>query len=148
MSAPVCEYIPGLANVPAAQSSISYVDGQKGILEYRGLRIEELAQKSTFLETSFLLIWGYLPSKEELKAFETEILYHRRIKYRIRDMMKCFPETGLGFVLFPPCLGRSPVHPRSSRAVAGKNSDDGRRFQNDAQGERSYSTQRQLRLCS
>lgn len=94
MSAPVCEYIPGLANVPAAQSSISYVDGQKGILEYRGLRIEELAQKSTFLETSFLLIWGYLPSKEELKAFETEILYHRRIKYRIRDMMKCFPETG------------------------------------------------------
>ncbi|MDY7011999.1 MAG: citrate synthase [Cyanobacteriota bacterium] len=94
MSASVCEYIPGLANVPAAQSSISYVDGQKGILEYRGFRIEELAQKSNFLETVFLLIWGYLPSKEELTAFENEIRYHRRIKYRIRDMMKCFPETG------------------------------------------------------
>ena len=90
----VCEYIPGLENIPAARSSISFVDGQKGILEYRGLPIEELAEKSTFLETSYLLIWGELPSQEELEAFETEIRYHRRIKYRIRDMMKCFPETG------------------------------------------------------
>jgi citrate synthase len=90
----VCEYKPGLEGIPAAQSSISYVDGQKGILEYRGIRIEELAQKSTFLETAYLLIWGELPNKEELKAFEEEVLTHRRIKYRIRDMMKSFPESG------------------------------------------------------
>lgn len=90
----VCEYKPGLEGIPAAQSSISYVDGKQGILEYRGIRIEELATKSTFLETAYLLIWGELPTKEELEAFKTEILYHRRIKYRIRDMMKCFPETG------------------------------------------------------
>ena len=90
----VCEYRPGLENIPAAQSSISYVDGQKGILEYRGIRIEELALKSTFLETAYLLIWGELPTKEELESFETDIRYRRRIKYRIRDMMKCFPETG------------------------------------------------------
>jgi citrate synthase len=90
----VCEYKPGLEGIPAAQSSISYVDGQKGILEYRGIRIEELAEKSTFLETAYLLIWGELPTEEELKAFEHEVLFHRRIKYRIRDMMKCFPESG------------------------------------------------------
>lgn len=90
----VCEYKPGLEGIPAAQSSISYVDGQKGILEYRGIRIEELASKSTFLETAYLLIWGELPTQEELAAFKNEIRYHRRIKYRIRDMMKCFPETG------------------------------------------------------
>jgi citrate synthase len=90
----VCEYKPGLEGIPAAQSSISYVDGQKGILEYRGIRIEELAEKSTFLETAYLLIWGELPTQEELKAFEHEVLFHRRIKYRIRDMMKCFPESG------------------------------------------------------
>ncbi|WP_413172764.1 citrate synthase [Anabaena azotica] len=90
----VCEYKPGLEGIPAAQSSISYVDGQKGILEYRGIRIEELAEKSTFLETAYLLIWGELPSKEELAAFEVEVCTHRRIKYRIRDMMKCFPESG------------------------------------------------------
>src|ERR671933_742895 len=111
----VCEYRPGLEGIPVAQSSISYVDGQKGILEYRGIRIEELASKSTFLETSYLLIWGELPTKEELDVFEYEIRHRRRIKYRIRDMMKCFPETG---------------HPMG--ALVGKNSDDGSRLQADA----------------
>lgn len=90
----VCEYRPGLEGIPATQSSISYVDGQQGILEYRGIRIEELAQKSTFLETAYLLIWGGLPTPQEIEAFEHEIRYHRRLKYRIRDMMKCFPESG------------------------------------------------------
>lgn len=89
-----CEYIPGLSNIPAAQSSISYVNGQQGLLEYRGIPIEELAQKSTFIETAYLLIWGHLPTQSELDTFEQEIRHHRRLKYRIRDMMKCFPETG------------------------------------------------------
>ncbi|BAZ25018.1 methylcitrate synthase [Kalymmatonema gypsitolerans NIES-4073] len=90
----VCEFKPGLDGIPAAQSSISNVDGQKGILEYRGIQIEELASKSTFLETAYLLIWGELPTAEELAAFEYEVCEHRRIKYRISDMMKCFPESG------------------------------------------------------
>jgi citrate synthase len=90
----VCDYRPGLEGIPATQSSISFVDGQAGILEYRGISIEELAQHGTFLETAYLLIWGGLPSKTELEAFEYEIRYHRRLKYRIRDMMKCFPESG------------------------------------------------------
>lgn len=89
-----CEYRPGLDGIPAAQSSISYVDGQQGVLEYRGIQIEELAEKSSFLETAYLLIWGVLPNVPELKAFEHEIQYNRRVKYRIRDMMKCFPESG------------------------------------------------------
>ncbi len=87
-------YKPGLEGVPAAKSSISYIDGKQGILEYRGIRIEDLAQHSSFLETAYLLIWGELPSQTELEAFEHDIRYHRRIKYRIRDMMKCFPESG------------------------------------------------------
>ena len=91
---PNFEFKPGLEGVPATMSSISYVDGKKGVLEYRGIPIQELAAKSTFLETSYLLIWGELPTKEELEAFEHKIRYHRRIKYRIRDMMKCFPESG------------------------------------------------------
>ncbi len=89
-----CEYRPGLEGVPATQSSISFLDGQAGVLEYRGIRIEELAQHSSFVETAYLLIWGVLPSKAELEAFEHQIRYHRRLKYRIRDMMKCFPESG------------------------------------------------------
>ncbi len=85
---------PGLADVPAALSSISHVDGQHGVLEYRGISVEALAKHSSFLETCYLLIWGELPSLEELQSFEHEIRYHRRLKYRIRDMMKCFPESG------------------------------------------------------
>ena len=92
--AAVCEFVPGLENIPAAESKISYVDGQKGLLEYRGIRIEELAAKSSFLETAYLLIWNQLPTQHELEQFQQEIRSHRRIKYRIRDMMKCFPETG------------------------------------------------------
>jgi citrate synthase len=90
----VCEFRPGLEGIPAAESQISFVDGQAGLLEYRGVSIENLTQHSTFLETSFLLIWGRLPTVEELKEFEHEITFHRRVKYRIRDMMKCFPESG------------------------------------------------------
>jgi citrate synthase len=89
-----CEYKPGLEGIPVTQSAISYVDGQQGILEYRGIRIEELAQSSTFIETAYLLIWGGLPSQKELDDFEYQIRHHRRLKYRIRDMMKCFPEGG------------------------------------------------------
>ena len=90
----VCEYRAGLEGIPATQSSISFVDGQKGILEYRGIPIDVLAGKSHFLETAYLLIWGDQPTQEELESFEHEITYHRRLKYRIRDMMKCFPESG------------------------------------------------------
>ena len=89
-----CHYQPGLEGIPAAQSYISFVDGISGKLEYRGIPIKDLAQNSHFLETAFLLIWGQLPSQTELETFEYEITHHRRIKYRIRDMMQCFPASG------------------------------------------------------
>jgi citrate synthase len=90
----VYEYRAGLEGVPATQSSISFVDGANGILEYRGIPIQELAARSTFLETAYLLIWDELPSSKDLEAFKHEIQSHRRLKYQIRDMMKCFPESG------------------------------------------------------
>jgi citrate synthase len=93
MAQSACEYVPGLEGIPVAHSSISYVDGKNGILEYRGIRIQDLAEKSQFIETAYLLIWGKLPNKAELEDFENDIRYHRRIKYHIKDMMKCFPET-------------------------------------------------------
>jgi citrate synthase len=95
------EYRPGLEGVPAAKSSISYVGiqlndlgEQEGVLEYRNIPIQSLATHSNFVETAFLLIWGRLPNQSELTEFSTDIYSHRRIKYRIKDMMKCFPETG------------------------------------------------------
>lgn len=88
------EFKDGLAGVPAAKSRVSYVNGTAGVLEYRGIPIEELAKSSSFIEVAYLLIWGKLPTQSELEEFEYEIRTHRRIKYHIRDMMKCFPETG------------------------------------------------------
>ena len=86
-------YSPGLAGIPVAESAVSTIDGQKGMLAYRGIDIEELAEKSSYEETSFLLIYGYLPTAEELERFDKDLRHHRRIKFRIRDMMKCFPES-------------------------------------------------------
>jgi citrate synthase len=88
------DYFPGLAGVPAAKSSVSFIDGEKGILEYRGISIEELCDKSSFLETSYLLIFNSLPTKTELDRFTTAVARHRRIKYRILDLIKCLPEHG------------------------------------------------------
>ncbi len=98
------EYVPGLEGVPATRSNISFVDGKAGILEYRGIPIDQLAESSTFLETAFLLIFDHLPIKDELVAFEAEILSHRRVKYRIRDMIKSFPESGRPMVALQSCI--------------------------------------------
>jgi len=85
---------PGLEGIPVTKSSICDINGQKGHLLYRGYQIEELAQKSSFLETAFLLIWGELPTISELRNFEAEVQMHRRLSFRVRDMMKCFPASG------------------------------------------------------
>ncbi|WP_269623563.1 citrate synthase [Prochlorococcus marinus] len=85
---------PGLEGVPVTQSSICDIDGIKGELRYRGYPIAELASKSSFLETAYLLIWGNLPSSQELRDFENAVQMHRRLSFRVRDMMKCFPATG------------------------------------------------------
>ncbi len=88
------ELRPGLDGVPATQSAICDIDGQEGLLTYRGFPIAELATNSSFLETAFLLIWGELPTRDQLADFEHQVQMHRRVSFRVRDMMKCFPATG------------------------------------------------------
>jgi len=85
---------PGLEGVPVTNSGICEINGREGKLNYRGYPISELAQKSSFLETAFLLIWGELPTNYELQKFEEDVQMHRRVSFRIRDMLKCFPESG------------------------------------------------------
>jgi citrate synthase len=86
--------IPGLEGVPIMESEVGFIDGQKGVLEYRGIPIEELAEKSTYEEVSYLLLWGKLPTREELTKFDHDLRTHRRIKYRLTDLIKCLPENG------------------------------------------------------
>jgi citrate synthase len=85
---------PGLAGVPVTHSAISFVDGQNGVLEYRGIRIEDVASQSHFLETSYLLLYGELPAQTELDRFTADVIEHRRIKYQMVDLIKCLPEHG------------------------------------------------------
>lgn len=85
---------PGLEGVPVTQSSICDINGSSGELTYRGYSIAELAAKSSFLETTYLLIWGNLPTAQQLRDFEDAVQMHRRLSFRVRDMMKCFPATG------------------------------------------------------
>jgi citrate synthase len=88
------DFMPGLAGIPATTSSISDVDGQRGILEYRGIRVEELCAQSSYLETVYLLLFGHLPSRTEFQQWTTDITHHRRIKFRIIELLKCLPEQG------------------------------------------------------
>jgi citrate synthase len=87
-------YVSGLADVPAARSSICFIDGEIGILEYRGYPIEALAERSTFEETSYLLLWGKLPNKTELEKFTRDLSTNRDVRFRLIDLLKCLPDTG------------------------------------------------------
>ncbi len=81
----------GFVNTASCESAITYIDGDKGILRYRGIPIEQLAEQSTFLETSYLVIYGELPSKEQLADFEERITRSTLIDERMRDLFRTFP---------------------------------------------------------
>jgi citrate synthase len=88
------ELRPGLADVPVAESAISFIDGKRARLEYRGIAVETLARESCFEESAWLLLKGELPSQRELAEFDDQLRHHRRIKYKLKDLIKCLPETG------------------------------------------------------
>ena len=88
------EFRPGLADVPCAESAVSFIDGKRARLEYRGIAVEVLAKESCFEETAWLLLKGELPTQRELADFDDQLRHHRRIKYKLTDLIKCLPETG------------------------------------------------------
>jgi citrate synthase len=81
----------GFVNTASCSSAITYIDGDAGILRYRGYPIEQLAEKSTFLETSYLLIYGELPSKDELEAFDSRIRRHTLLHEDLKGFFQGFP---------------------------------------------------------
>lgn len=97
-------YIPGLQGVPATQSRISFLDGQEGLLTYRGYRIVDLARQSTFEETAWVLINGELPTPEQLACFDGELRANRRVKYNVRDIMKFLPIDGHPMEALQTCV--------------------------------------------
>ncbi|MBI2602254.1 MAG: citrate synthase [Deltaproteobacteria bacterium] len=83
----------GYGNTGSCQSSITYIDGEKGILRYRGIPVEVLAEKSTFVETSYLLIYGHLPTKSELSDFSNKLRYHSLIHEDMLHFYDGYPST-------------------------------------------------------
>jgi citrate synthase len=88
------EYVPGLAGVPAARSKVCFIDGNVGVLSYRGYDVRILAEHSNFEEVSYLLLKGQMPTKAQLDGFIGELRNHRRLKFRIVELLKTLPEDG------------------------------------------------------
>ncbi|KAH7446703.1 hypothetical protein KP509_01G069400 [Ceratopteris richardii] len=84
-------YDPGYINTAPVRSSVSYIDGDNGILRYRGYPIEELAEKSTFTEVAYLLIYGNLPTKDQLSHWEAAIAQHSALPEGVLDMIAALP---------------------------------------------------------
>jgi citrate synthase len=84
---------PAFVNTASTASSITFLDGEKGVLRYRGIPIEELAEHSTFVETSYLLIYGHLPNKSELKRFSTLLTRHSMIHEDMKRFFDGYPGT-------------------------------------------------------
>jgi citrate synthase len=90
---------PGFKNTGSCQSGITFLDGEKGILRYRGYSIEELANKADFLEVAFLLIFGELPSKQELDKFHDDIRDNSIVDDDIRKILDAFPKAAHPMVI-------------------------------------------------
>ncbi len=84
---------PAYMNTASTTSSVTFLDGEKGILRYRGIPIEELAEQSTFVETAYLLIYGHLPKADELKRFSTLLTRHSLIHEDMKRFFDGFPVT-------------------------------------------------------
>src|SRR3954464_10636630 len=83
-------YDPGFVNTASCKSAVTFIDGDKGILEYRGYPIEQLAQGSSFLEVAYLLIHGELPSKQQYDSWVHEITYHTFVHENVKGFMQGF----------------------------------------------------------
>ncbi len=83
-------YDPAFTNTASTRSRITLIDGERGVLRYRGYPIEELAEKSTFLETAYLVLHGELPSRSQLDEFTRNITHHTMVHENIRELMDAF----------------------------------------------------------
>ena len=83
-------YDPAFTNTASCRSAVTFIDGDKGILRYRGYPIEQLAEQSTFLETAYLLLWGELPTQKELDDWVYEITHHTFLHENVKRLIQNF----------------------------------------------------------
>ncbi|KAL9244438.1 hypothetical protein vseg_018213 [Gypsophila vaccaria] len=114
-------YDPGYLNTAPVRSKICYIDGDEGILRYRGYPIEELAEGSSFLEVAYLLMYGNLPSKSELAGWEFAVSQHSAVPQGILDIIQSMPHDAhpMG-VLVNAMSALSIFHPDANPALRGQ----------------------------
>ena len=83
-------YDPGYSNTASCRSAITYIDGERGVLEHRGIPIEQLCEHSTYLEVAYLLNYGQLPTEDELNQWIYEITHHTYVHENIKNFMNGF----------------------------------------------------------
>ena len=93
---------PGYKNTGACKSAITFLNGEKGVLRYRGYSIEDLAEKADFLEVAYLLIFGELPTKEQLVKFHSDIKENAIVDDDVRKILDAFPKicSSYGYFVF------------------------------------------------
>ncbi|KAI3638333.1 hypothetical protein MIR68_003944 [Amoeboaphelidium protococcarum] len=113
-------YDPAYQNTAVAKSAITYIDGDNGILLYRGYPIEELAEKSNFLEVAYLLIYGQLPDQVQYQAWSSEILRHTFVHTRLADLMSNFNYDAHPMSMYISGISSmSAFHPEANPALQG-----------------------------
>ncbi|CAL9236662.1 unnamed protein product [Arabidopsis halleri] len=114
-------YDPGYLNTAPVRSSISYIDGDEGILRYRGYPIEEMAENSTFLEVAYLLMYGNLPSESQLSDWEFAVSQHSAVPQGVLDIIQSMPHDAhpMG-VLVSAMSALSIFHPDANPALRGQ----------------------------
>ena len=86
-------YDPGYKNTGHCISEITYLDGENGVLRYRGYSVDELCQKKSFLDVAYLLIYGDLPTKSEIKKFQEDIREEALVDEDLKQIFKSFPKS-------------------------------------------------------
>jgi len=102
---------PGFANTGSCESSITYIDGEKGILRYRGYSIEDLATNSTFIEVAYLLINGHLPTKEELHKFNEDLTHHSLLHEDMKKFFEGYPASAPPMSVLSTIVSSKPPAP-------------------------------------
>lgn len=109
-------YDPGYLNTASCKSRITYVDGDRGILRYRGYPIEQLAEQSSFLEVAYLLIFGELPSADEFSHWSENVMQHTDIHENLTNLLKTFyPDAHPMGILISALAAMSTLHPEAKQ---------------------------------
>ncbi|CAG8504071.1 9501_t:CDS:2 [Paraglomus brasilianum] len=113
-------YDPAYQNTAVAQSKITYINGDAGVLRYRGYPIEQLAEKSTYLEVAYLLIYGELPTKTQYTNFSHEVMHHTFVHFNVSELMRNFNYDAHPMGMFISGIAAmSTFHPDANPALVG-----------------------------